>query len=100
MGKHGFYWICSITTIVTEYHIQGPVTFVPGDRQTEGVFPLWSIVKNITVQVYEKVKQLVLIDPRKEEQIAEKWKMGIDIKASTLNDTILSLSGGTSKSLV
>jgi len=83
-----------------EFHIEGPVTFIPGDRQTEGVFPLWSIVKNITVQVYDKVKRLVLIDPKKEEKIAERWKMGIDIKASTLNDTILSLSGGNQQKVL
>ena len=79
------------------YRIQGPVTFIAGDRQTDGVFPLWSIVKNITLQVYDRLRRLLLIDGAKETRVAEKWRAIVDIKAATLEDNILSLSGGTSE---
>ncbi|MGA2480199.1 MAG: sugar ABC transporter ATP-binding protein [Spirochaetia bacterium] len=83
-----------------DYKIQGPVTFVPGDRQADGLLPSWSIIKNITLQVYDNVKRLFLISPRKEEGLAEKWKQIIDIKSSSLRMNILSLSGGNQQKVL
>ncbi len=77
-----------------EYRVTGPVTFVPGDRQSDGIFPVWSIAKNITLQVYDQVKGLLLIDPGKEAAVANKWKEAIDIKTDSVMRGILSLSGG------
>ena len=83
-----------------EYEIKGPVTFIPGDRQTDGVFPKWSIVQNLTLQVYEKMKGLFLINTKKEEASAEKWQKIIDIKSASLTSNILSLSGGNQQKVL
>ncbi|HET6450564.1 MAG TPA: ATP-binding cassette domain-containing protein, partial [Spirochaetia bacterium] len=83
-----------------EYRIKGPVTFVPGDRQTDGIFPAWSIAKNITLQVYDKVRRLLLIDLRKEADVAGRWKSIIDIRTDSVGRGILSLSGGNQQKVL
>jgi ribose transport system ATP-binding protein len=83
-----------------EYSIEGPVTFLPGDRQADGIFPRWSIVKNLTLQVYNKLRKMLLIDTRKETRAAEKWKKIIDIKSGSLAANILSLSGGNQQKVL
>jgi len=83
-----------------DYRIEGPVTFIPGDRQSDGVFPLWSIVKNTTVQVYKELKRAALIDPKKEDSVAEAWRRTIDIKTDSLKTNILSLSGGNQQKVL
>jgi len=82
------------------YRIQGPTTFIPGDRQADGIFPVWSIAKNITVQVYERVRRLLLIDLGKEKAVAEKWKSTIDIKVDSVGRGILTLSGGNQQKVL
>ncbi|WP_321990988.1 sugar ABC transporter ATP-binding protein [Marispirochaeta aestuarii] len=82
------------------YKVHAPVTFLPGDRQADGVFPIWSITRNITVQVYNKVRKLFLIDSAREENIARRWQDEIDIKAGSIEDNILSLSGGNQQKAI
>lgn len=82
------------------YKVHAPVTFLPGDRQTDGVFPIWSITKNITVQAHKKARSRHLIDPRKEREIAQRWQKSIDIKAASLRNKILSLSGGNQQKAI
>jgi len=83
-----------------DYRIRGPATFIPGDRQADGIFPVWSIAKNMTVQVYQRVKRLLLIDPKREHAVADKWKAIIDIKTDSVTRGILSLSGGNQQKVL
>ena len=82
------------------YKIAGKVTFLPGDRQSDGLFPIWSIARNITVQVYDKIKHWFLLDTEEEQRIAAKWQKTIDIKAQSIQDNILSLSGGNQQKAI
>jgi ribose transport system ATP-binding protein len=83
-----------------DYRIQGPVTFIPGDRQNDGVFSLWSIVKNTTLQVYREMRGTFLINPKKEDTVTENWRKTIDIKTDSLKTNILSLSGGNQQKVL
>ncbi len=71
-----------------------------GDRQADGVFPVWSIAKNLTVQVYRRLRRLLLIDPKREQAVADKWKSIIDIKTDSVSRGILSLSGGNQQKVL
>ena len=82
------------------YKIRGPVTFIPGDRQNDGVFALWSITKNTTLQVYKEMKGAFLINPKKEDAVADAWRKTIDIKTDSLKTNILSLSGGNQQKVL
>jgi ribose transport system ATP-binding protein len=71
-----------------------PVALVAGDRQADGIFPLWSISDNIGIRSIGKLRNGVLISRRREEELAESWKKRIGIRTPDVNNNILSLSGG------
>lgn len=74
--------------------VGGPVAFVAGDRQTDGIFPLWSIAQNITVRAYSQMRRGLLLDARAETAMAEAWRERIKIRTPDVHNPILSLSGG------
>jgi len=71
-----------------------PVALVAGDRQTDGIFPLWSIAENITVRSLASLRRGPLISPAREQAMAEAWKQRVGIRSPDLANPILSLSGG------
>ncbi|GHT00522.1 ABC transporter ATP-binding protein [Synergistales bacterium] len=85
-----------------DYDVKAPVTFIPGDRQKDGILPLWSILFNMTSQTYAKIRKKLsrLIDLKKEKQVGEHWKDAVDLKAGGLGDNILSLSGGNQQKVL
>lgn len=74
--------------------VDGPVALVAGDRQTDGVFHLWSISQNIGVRSLRAMVKRGLIDPLAEAAMGQDWQARIGIKTPDMNDNILSLSGG------
>ena len=70
------------------------VAMVAGDRQTDGVFSLWSIAENITISSLAALRHGVLIDPQAEQAMAAKWQQRMNIRTPDMNNPILSLSGG------
>lgn len=71
-----------------------PVALVAGDRQTDGVFSLWSIAENITISSLAALKRGALIDPAAEQAMAAQWQQRMGIRTPDMNSPILSLSGG------
>jgi ribose transport system ATP-binding protein len=80
--------------------VRGPVAFIAGDRQAEGIFHLWSIAENITVRALGRMLRLGLVDRRREAAMAEDWQRKIKIKTDDMNNNILSLSGGNQQKAV
>jgi ribose transport system ATP-binding protein len=74
--------------------VNGRVAFVAGDRQSDGVFPNWSISRNIGVRSLRQLTAGVLVSPALELQFAEAWRKRMQIKTPDVNNNILSLSGG------
>ncbi|MDT7952616.1 MAG: sugar ABC transporter ATP-binding protein [Acetobacteraceae bacterium] len=64
--------------------------FVAGDRQSDGVFPEWSIAQNIGVRSMAGP----LISTRRERAVADTWRTRIGIRTGDVADSILTLSGG------
>ena len=83
-----------------ETHVSGKTAFVAGDRQTDGIFPLWSICNNISVCSYKESKKGPLIDPKSELQQADEWKQRIKIKTPDVKNNIFSLSGGNQQKVL
>ena len=79
----------SADTEVTE-----PVAFIAGDRQSDGIFPLWSIGRNISVGSYATLRSGRLIDPEKETALGNFWRQRIAVRTPDIANPILSLSGG------
>jgi ribose transport system ATP-binding protein len=80
--------------------VQGPVAFIAGDRQTEGIFPLWSIARNVTVRSLPRMLRHRLVDSALEAEMAEAWKQRIKIRTPDMDNNILSLSGGNQQKAV
>ena len=74
--------------------LDGPLALVAGDRQSDGVFPSWSIARNITVRSLKGLRQGALISPAREKELAERWQQRIRIRTPDMDNPILSLSGG------
>ena len=67
---------------------------VAGDRQTDGIFPLWSIARNISIGSVRSLLRLGLVDGEAEARVAAEWRKRIGIVTPDMNNPILSLSGG------
>ena len=74
--------------------VEGPVALVAGDRQTDGIFHLWSIQANVGIRSLRNMTRRGLIDPMAEAALGQDWQSRIKIKTPDMNDNILSLSGG------
>jgi ribose transport system ATP-binding protein len=77
-----------------DLQVNGRIAFVAGDRQSDGVFNLWSIAQNITVRSLNALRKSRLISAEAELNIARDWQALIKIKTPDLNNNILTLSGG------
>jgi len=74
--------------------VTASVALVAGDRQTDGIFPHWSISENIGVCSLGKLRDGLLISPSREETLANFWRDKIGIRTPDVRNNILSLSGG------
>ncbi|WP_182084898.1 sugar ABC transporter ATP-binding protein [Aureimonas sp. ME7] len=74
--------------------LKGRVAFVAGDRQSDGVFPLWSIGENVTVRSLRGMRRFGLIDAGAERAMEAEWKERIAIRTPDMGNGILTLSGG------
>jgi len=71
-----------------------PVSFIAGDRQSDGVFNLWSIARNVTIRSLKSFTHFGLIDPTAEAHMADEWKSRMAIRTPDMDNNILTLSGG------
>jgi ribose transport system ATP-binding protein len=67
---------------------------VSGDRQSEGIFPLWSVGRNITVGSLSALSRFGFVDGRAEVSVGEEWRKRIDIRTPDIGRPIVTLSGG------
>jgi ribose transport system ATP-binding protein len=74
--------------------VKGALAFIAGDRQSDGVFNLWSIGRNITTRSLAALRKGGFIDLGAEERLAEEWKQRMAIRTPDVDNNILTLSGG------
>ncbi|MFO1140980.1 MAG: sugar ABC transporter ATP-binding protein [Amaricoccus sp.] len=74
--------------------VAAPVALVPGDRQADGIFPLWSIADNICVRSLAALRRGLFVSAEREAELAQFWQKRIGIRTPDLGNNILSLSGG------
>jgi ribose transport system ATP-binding protein len=80
--------------------VNGPVALVAGDRQTDGIFPLWSIAQNLGVSSIAALQTGPLISPQRERGLADSWRARINIRTPDVDNGILSLSGGNQQKVL
>ena len=83
-----------------DVEVDAPVALVAGDRQADGIFPLWSIAENIGIGSLARLRQGMLISPRREAELAREWQRRINIRTRDVRDNVLSLSGGNQQKVL
>ena len=71
-----------------------PASFVSGDRQKEGVFPLWNVLANIAIGRIAPRAALGLVSDRKERLAAAPAAESLRLDVNRFSSGILELSGG------
>ncbi|MTH76146.1 sugar ABC transporter ATP-binding protein [Paracoccus aestuariivivens] len=74
--------------------------FVAGDRKRDGLMPIWSIRRNLTLAALDTLTRWGLIDTAKEAAIGAEWQRRIGIRTPDMGNPILSLSGGNQQKVL
>lgn len=74
--------------------------FVAGDRHVDGTLPMWSIVRNISITLLTDLTQAGIVRDRDELAVAQSWRERIGIRTDSLDNSILSLSGGNQQKVL
>ncbi|MBL0375130.1 sugar ABC transporter ATP-binding protein [Rhizobium sp. KVB221] len=76
------------------------VAFVAGDRSLNGTFPLWSILRNLSVASLGALSSATLVKSGAESTLGADWKKKIEIRTPDMDNGILSLSGGNQQKVL
>jgi ribose transport system ATP-binding protein len=76
------------------------VAFVAGDRRENGIFELWSILRNMSVSALGDLSKRGLVNNGAEAARGAEWKERIGIRTPDMDNPILSLSGGNQQKVL
>ncbi|MGH7211485.1 MAG: ATP-binding cassette domain-containing protein [Acetobacteraceae bacterium] len=79
---------------VSGISVRGSMAYVSGDRQSEGVFPLWSVAENVVAGSLSQLGRFGLIGLNAEARLAEHWRERLAIRTPDMDSPITELSGG------
>lgn len=76
------------------------VTFVAGDRRLNGIFELWSILRNFSIASLGDQSRRGIVGTEDEAERGAEWKRRIEIRTQNMDNGILSLSGGNQQKVL
>jgi ribose transport system ATP-binding protein len=79
---------------------EGDIAFVAGDRSLNGTFPLWSILRNLTIASLGRLSTASFVKTTQEDALGKDWKGRIEIRTADMGNPILSLSGGNQQKVL
>jgi len=79
---------------------KGAAAYVSGDRQAEGVFPLWNVLKNATIGITASKPNIGILRGQAEKRTAEPWLAAVRLPTERLDSPILELSGGNQQKVL
>ncbi|MGH7051678.1 MAG: ATP-binding cassette domain-containing protein, partial [Acetobacteraceae bacterium] len=82
------------------WRVRGSVAYVSGDRQNEGLFPLWTVGLNTSISRLRGLARGGFVNPRRERDLAEDWRRRLEIRAPDIDQPITSLSGGNQQKVL
>jgi len=80
--------------------IEMGIGYLPEDRQKQGLVMDWDIGRNITLPILDKLSGNGWLDTAKEADIAKSLAEKVRVKASSIFDTVSSLSGGNQQKVI
>ena len=79
---------------------EASTSFVAGDRQSDGVLPVWTIAENLTVSCLGAIRRGLFLSHAAEQKFAEGWRQRIGIRARDVNQRLTELSGGNQQKVL
>jgi len=73
--------------------------YVPGDRQTSGILPLWSVAQNLTVAALRGLSTAGVVNGRAKRELAAHWIDALRIRGAA-GAPITALSGGNQQKVL
>jgi rhamnose transport system ATP-binding protein len=80
--------------------IDAGMGFVPEDRRKQGLVMELSVARNATLTLRNQLSRLGFIDSRRERAAAEDWTGRLQVKTSSQNAPVSTLSGGNQQKVV
>ncbi len=80
--------------------VSGSAAYVSGDRQSEGIFPLWSVGENTTIGLIRGMARLGFVNLKQEAETARQWRQRLSIRTPDVEHPIMSLSGGNQQKVL
>ena len=81
-------------------NIRGGFGYVPEDRRVEGLIPVLTMERNITIASYDRLAKIGLVGRRKEINWADKAIRDYDIRPPIRNLHAMNLSGGNQQKVI
>ena len=80
--------------------IKAGLAYTPGERKTEGLILIQSVMENISTVTLKKYRKGPFLDLKKERTVAEKWIKTLNIKTPSPDTPMSSLSGGNQQKVI
>ena len=78
----------------------GRAAYVSGDRQADGIFPLWSVADNVTIGTLGEISRAGWINAGREAAVARDWREKLGIRVPDVGHAITGLSGGNQQKVL
>lgn len=76
------------------------IALVPEDRRQQGLLMPYSIAKNTSITVLQKLIKNLVVKKKDEEQVGLKWAKTLQLKFASMEDAVERLSGGNQQKVV
>ena len=80
--------------------IKNGIGYLSEDRKNQSIFPILGVRENITISNLRKYCEFVFINSRKENKETEYFINKLDIRAASLKQKIMNLSGGNQQKAI
>ena len=84
----------------TGQRIRLGMAMVPEDRRQQGLFMSASVVRNATITVLARMRRLLVVSGRAQREATKDWARRLNVKYSSLDNPVGSLSGGNQQKVV
>ena len=76
------------------------LAYLPEDRDSEGLIPSLSILRNLVMPIMGKLSRFGIVNPDREHDIGRRYASDLQIKAQSLDQAVATLSGGNRQKVV
>jgi len=79
---------------------QARIGFVPEDRKRAGIMPDISVLHNFTISIMQRVTNILFVNQKQESKLMDGYRTKLNMRYSTANQPISSLSGGNQQKVI